>query len=109
MSIAHDVHPTPEIKCDLCEAWINKWTIAKADLMLCETCASDLERDRELREAMAARNVSLSWPAIGAALVACLWTAYIVDSWPLVDGIAYLGAAAASGAAAFKLYGRVRG
>lgn len=99
----------PEVTCDVCETWIRGPISSYLDLQVCAECYAHLKAEQEAARARELRDIKLPWHVLLGVLAAC-WTAvFLVDSWPLVDGVAAIGAGASTGLLAFKVYGKVRG
>lgn len=95
-----------DVFCQVCDKSIAGPIRWHDDLLVCEACHKvfDCERQRQIREVH-----GLSWPLLLIIFGISLAALGLVDTWPLVDGIAILGAAGSAGGMALKLYGKARG
>ena len=73
------------------------------ELMLCKPCKDALED----KTAQDERHIPVGWLAIVGSLTGFIGLGYVTDV-PILDGIAYIGMVASTGAAMLKFYGKVR-
>lgn len=96
--------------CDVCDTAIDGPVFWSQDVMVCGECSDQLREARlgiQKSETRQMSNVSW-WTLLALGGVSGLG-AYLIDGWPLGDGVMYLGLAGACFGGVLKLYGKIRG